>query len=106
MSDPWPDWFPKALAIARHQDEISRWPWRARVLHRLFVSWRCPCCVERAKSHPRRPGFDLGFKQIEIRKELGEWWDVTIDQGNALSAWLIVAMVRAWVRNRRKRMGS
>jgi hypothetical protein len=36
--------FPKALAMAQHEDQMNRWPWWARLGHFLFVSWRCPCC--------------------------------------------------------------
>jgi hypothetical protein len=39
------DWFPKALAIARHQDQQRAWPWYGRLFHKLFVSWRCPACI-------------------------------------------------------------
>lgn len=41
-----PDWFPKALAVARHEDEKQRWHPFARFLHQVLVSWRCPCCIE------------------------------------------------------------
>ena len=43
MSD-WPDWFPEALAAAQHQDKIASWPWYGQLLHRWFVSYRCPGC--------------------------------------------------------------
>lgn len=39
-----PKWFGPALATAIHQDEMARWSWWARKLHRIFISKSCPCC--------------------------------------------------------------
>jgi hypothetical protein len=53
MSNP-PKWFGPALAIARHKDQKSQWPWYSRLAHWLFVSWRCQCCqAERARKKGR-----------------------------------------------------
>lgn len=43
------DVFPKALAIACHQDLKNSWPVWKRFLHWALVSWRCPCCIEERK---------------------------------------------------------
>lgn len=40
-----PEWFPSALAAARHQDAMSAWPWWARWLHRKLIARTCPACI-------------------------------------------------------------
>lgn len=39
-----PVWLGPTLTAARHQDDLKSWPWIFRLLHRLFVSRRCPAC--------------------------------------------------------------
>jgi hypothetical protein len=41
---PVPVWLGPALTAARHQDKINSWPWWARVLHKMFISPKCPAC--------------------------------------------------------------
>jgi len=50
MSDlKMPEWFPRVLAMARHEDQKRAAPWWWRFLHWSLVSWRCPCCKEARK---------------------------------------------------------
>lgn len=41
-----PKWWPTLFAVAEHQDRKQSWPWYGRLQHYLFVSFRCPCCIE------------------------------------------------------------
>ncbi len=37
--------FGAPLAAAQHADKVSAWPWHGRLIHRLFLSHRCPACI-------------------------------------------------------------
>lgn len=61
-----PDWFGPALATAQHQDNLNNAYWWQRLLHRLFISWRCPCCQRwEEMNHPHKKGTKLQSTNIQ-----------------------------------------
>lgn len=47
-----PLWFGKALGAAQHQCNLARAKWWQRLFHRVFVAWRCPCCLYTKRGGP------------------------------------------------------
>jgi hypothetical protein len=64
-----PDWFGPALAAAQHQDEMKKWPWYGRLIHRIFVGKKCKaCCYGRKEKVQSLLLWEKGMRLMKTNK--------------------------------------